>query len=57
MSEAVTAVTAGEMTGIEAYWLLQYLLQNSTGDAVSEAVDVTSYGPLLNLSECFNLFP
>ncbi len=34
MSEAVTAVTAGQLTGSEAYWLLQYLRQNTTGDLV-----------------------
>ncbi len=49
ISEAVTSVTAGELTGYRTHWLLQYLLQNSTGDEVHEAVDVTSYVPLLNL--------
>ena len=37
MSEAVTAVTAGSLTGSQAYWLLQYLRQNTTGDLACEA--------------------
>ncbi len=49
MSEAVTAVTAGTLTGYEAYWLLQYLRQNASRSYVYEALDVTSYVPLLNL--------
>lgn len=58
MSEAVTAVTAGSLTGSQAYWLLQYLLQNTTGDLVYEAVDVRSYVPLLNLPmDAVNIIP
>ncbi len=58
MSEAVTAVTAGSLTGYEAYWLLQYLRQNTTSDVVYEAVDVTAYVPLLNLpTDALNIVP
>ncbi len=49
VSEAVAAVTAGKLSGYRTNRLLEYLLQNSTGDEVHEAVDVTSYVPLLNL--------
>ncbi len=49
ISEVVTAVTAGSLKGSQVYWLLQSLLQNTTGDVVHEAVDVTTYVPLLNL--------
>lgn len=49
ISEAVTSVTAGPLTGYRTYWLLQYLLQNASGQYVLEAVDVTSYLPLINL--------
>ncbi|MEE9237450.1 MAG: hypothetical protein V3U52_06655 [Thermoplasmata archaeon] len=58
MSEAVTAFTAGQLTGYQVYWLLQYLLQNSTGDVAYEAIDVTSYVPLLNLpTDALNIIP
>ncbi len=49
MSEAVTGVTAGELSGYRTYRFLEYLLQNSTGVEVYEAIDVTAYVPLLNL--------
>ncbi len=58
MSEAVTAATAGQLTGYRTYMLLQYLLQNTTGDVVYEAVDVTAYVPLLNLpADALNIVP
>ncbi len=54
----MTAVIAGPLTGYKTYWLLQYLLQNRTGDAVYESTDVTSYAPLLNLpTDAINILP
>ncbi|MEE9236990.1 MAG: hypothetical protein V3U52_04305 [Thermoplasmata archaeon] len=54
----MTAVTAGALSGYRTYWLLQYLLQNTTGDAVYEATDVTFYAPLLNLpTDAINILP
>ncbi len=58
ISEAVTSVTAGPLTGYRTYWLLQYLLQDASGAYVLEAIDVTAYVPLLNLpTDAVNVVP
>ncbi len=58
ISEAVTSVTAGELTGYQAYWLLQYLRRDASGRIVRQAVDVTAYAPLVNLpTDALNIIP
>ncbi len=49
MSEAVTSVTAGELTGYRTYRLLQHLLQNSIGDETRRPSTSRPTSPSFNL--------